>query len=213
MIADWIARREALPAPKERPEVEVAGGVLVKHVVLHFIKSRLRRYKSDDGREARELASYRSVSRLLVTLYGNVPAAEFGPKKLTEVQRWMVRGGWTYRDPKRHRDPDAPRKVAQPWCRQVVNRQLGRIKFMFKKAVAAEMIAEKVARRLDSVDGPGGRRARRPRVDCQGAAGGGVARRARRWPSCRRPVAAMVRLQLITGHAPPRGRGDAGLRP
>ena len=211
VVAKWIENECAIPATMlpalrnrsraaPRPAAGSAPPVTVKHVVLNFLQQAVRRYKADEDGVSREVEHYRAVSRLLVNLYGDVPAEEFGPLKLAEAQGWMIRGGWSYRDPAKADDPDAPLKVARPWCRNVANRHLGRIKYLFKKAVAAEMIPSAVCDALDKVEGlRAGQTEARETKPVKPVAEAHVEQAAAFMPP---PVAAMVRLQLVTGMRP-----------
>lgn len=193
---------DLLPAGEcSRPRVAGgAGPVLVKHVVLNFLRGASKRYRSDDGRSPRELENYRSVGRLLVNTYGDAPAADFGPRKLAELQGWMIRGGWTYRDPQRPGDADAPRKTAKAWCRNSANRQLGRVKYMFRKAVAAELVPPSVLAALEAAEGlRHGASDARETAPIRPVSESHAELAVAFMPP---PVAAMVRLQLITGMRP-----------
>ena len=70
--------------------------------------------------------------RPLRQLYGRTPANEFGPKKLKAVRQHMVESGLS---------------------RGVVNTRIGRIKRMFKWAVAEELIPPSVYHGLQAVSG------------------------------------------------------------
>ena len=65
-------------------------------------------------------------------LYGSTPAAEFGPKKLKAVRQKMIENGL---------------------CRRVINNRVGRIKRMFKWAVADELVPPGVYHGLQAVTG------------------------------------------------------------
>lgn len=79
------------------------------------------------SREPREIARALAVVR---DLFGHEPAAEFGPKKLRLVQAEMARRGW---------------------CRNVVNRATVRVKTVFKRAAAEELIPGTVYHGLATV--------------------------------------------------------------
>lgn len=74
----------------------------------------------------------REAIRPLRQLYGNTKASEFGPKALKAVRQYMIDEGL---------------------CRGVVNRRVGRIKRVFKWAVAEEMVPPSVFHGLQAVSG------------------------------------------------------------
>ena len=75
-----------------------------------------------------ELMKTRSMIRVICQYHGSQPAAEFGPRSLSDLIKPMADGDL---------NTDPPRK---PWKRIYINQQLGRIKRMFKWAVARELV-------------------------------------------------------------------------
>jgi hypothetical protein len=68
------------------------------------------------------VGNFRDVLRVLKRLYGPTSAAAFGPLSL-EVQQEMIRLGW---------------------CRTNINRQIGRVRHVFKWAAGNELIPASV---------------------------------------------------------------------
>jgi len=66
-------------------------------------------------------------------LYGLTPAADFGPQSLKAVRRHMI--------------------SEQHLCRNVVNRRIGRIKRVFKWAVAEELVPPSTFHGLQALAG------------------------------------------------------------
>ncbi|MGA2256154.1 MAG: tyrosine-type recombinase/integrase [Thermoguttaceae bacterium] len=113
-------------APSECGEpISVNQTILAYWVFVkgHFIK---------DGKTTREVDNIRDALRPLRQLYGSTPAAEFGPKKLKAVRQKMIENGL---------------------CRRVINNRVGRIKRMFKWAVADELVPPGVFHGLQAVTG------------------------------------------------------------
>ena len=111
------------------------GGDLPKLSINELILTYWRfaeTYYSKDGEPTKELACMREALRPLRTLYGNTPAAEFGPKGLKAVRQYMV---------------------SQSLSRGLINRRVGRIKRVFKWAVAEELIPPSVHHALQAVTG------------------------------------------------------------
>jgi hypothetical protein len=67
-----------------------ASGLTVNEVCLRFWKHAESHYRLADGSPSRELDHYQSTQAVLVDLYGNTLAAEFGPLKLKAVRQKMV---------------------------------------------------------------------------------------------------------------------------
>jgi integrase len=136
-------------------------------------------YRHPDGNPTSELADYKLSLRPLRHSYGHTPAREFGPLALKAARQAMVDDGLS---------------------RGVVNQRVGRIRRMFKWAVAEQLLPETVYRALMTV--PGLQRGRsearetepvRPVADTVVEA---------TLPYLRPQVAAMVRLQRATGMRP-----------
>src|SRR5690606_38494958 len=111
----------------------------------------------------------------------------FGPLRLKEFQRWLAN------------DPH------QRWARPTINRYTGIVAQMFRWAASEQLIDESIWRALDTVQ---------PLRKGRAVPGGGVPREGRRvravpvetveatLPHLPPVVAAMVRLQLLTGMRP-----------
>ena len=132
-----------------------------------------------DGKPTRELDGMREALRPLRQLYGSTAAGEFGPKKLKAVRQHMIDQGLS---------------------RGVINHRIGRIKRMFKWAVAEELVPPSVYHGLQAVAGLSfGRTAARetepirPVPDLYVAAV---------LPFVSPHVAAMIKLQRLTGMRP-----------
>lgn len=185
--------RAATPASPAHPRQD---DLRVKDVVLAFLRHAMKHYRRADGQPTGEVESFRQLGRLLVSLNGDEPAAEFGPLKLRRCREWMIRGGWVYRDPAdEHRQ-----KQARPWCRTTINRQVRRIRTLFKWAASMELVPPTVPAGLATV--PGLRHGRTDAAESEPVKPvdeGHVEATLEHMPP---PVAAMVRLQLLTGMRP-----------
>ncbi len=129
LIAE-LAASHSKPAATNDPVVSnepisVNAAVLAywNFVKAHYVK---------DGKTTREADNIRDALRPLRQLYGSTPAAEFGPKKLKAVRQKMIENGL---------------------CRRVINNRVGRIKRMFKWAVADELVPSSVYHGLQAVTG------------------------------------------------------------
>src|SRR5262249_36011500 len=112
-------------------------------------------------------------------LYEELPAEEFSPLKLKAVRQTMVAAGW---------------------CRTLINQRIGRIIHAFKWAVSEELIPEGVWRALTTVRGlQRGRTEAHETEPVQPVATEVVEKTT---PYLLPEVAALVRLQLLTGMRP-----------
>jgi integrase len=149
------------------------NGVSVAEVVFAFMEYAARRYTAAGGAECKE---FRFAVTPLIDLFDETPAAQFGPKKLTEVR---------------------DRMIAADLCRNVVNRRVGRIRQVFRWATAQEMIPGGVHQALAAVaalsPGECGVRESTPRAPAFWDDVEKVV------PFCTACVGAMLRVQALTG--------------
>jgi len=132
-----------------------------------------------NGRETSEVHCTRSALRFLVAAAGQTRARSFGPKLLKEVRERMV---------------------SAKLCRTTINSNVGRIRRMFKWAVAEELIPPTVLTALQAVQGLQAGRStaiERPPVRPVSQAAIDAIH-----PFVSRPVWAMVQVQLLTGMRP-----------
>lgn len=74
-----------------RPEDEVVAtmtAALMRHAADYYVK---------DGKPTDEVHCFKSATKSLVTLFGMVPAKDFGPLQLQAVRNQYVGAGWTRR--------------------------------------------------------------------------------------------------------------------
>jgi hypothetical protein len=132
LIGEWIARGRA-PGVDAEP---AGGGLTVADVCLAFWEHAVHTYPAPPvpakKRPEGELGNFWDALRPLVRLYGQTPAAEFGPVKLAAVRDEMVRLGW---------------------CRNFANRNVSRLKHVFKWAVGVELLRGEVWHRLAALPG------------------------------------------------------------
>ena len=125
LIAEWLANG--------RRSVSSAPPLTVSDLILRFWEAHVTiHYRHSDGSPTSEVGNYRLSLRPLRKLFGVAPAGEFSPLKLKAVRQAMIDAGLS---------------------RGVVNQRVGRIKRMFKWAVAEELVLEPIYRALLAVDG------------------------------------------------------------
>ncbi len=153
--------------------------VRVCEVLAAFLRHAKGYYRRPDGREGNEVHCYKSVMRIANSLYGDTDAVDFGPLALKAVRQKMIEKGW---------------------CRNFVNSQTNRLRHIFKWASENEMIPASVWHGLAAVSGlRAGRTEARETEPVQPVSEAIVEATL---PHLSPVVAAMVRVQLLTGARP-----------
>jgi len=148
------------------------GERTITEIILAFDKYAEQRYPVS----GRELENFRLALQPLRDLYGPSPVRNFGPKALKAVQQRMLELGW---------------------CRAVINRRIGRIKTMFKWAESEELVPPSTYHTLQTVRGlPKGMLGVKEAPPIEPAFWEQAEKAV---PFCPRTVAAMLRLQWLTG--------------
>lgn len=102
----------------------------VNEVCLAFVTKYAPRYRDASGKPSAELDCFKSAIRVLRPLFGESVAKDFGPLRLRTVRDAMV---------------------AEGWCRNFINKQVRRIRMMFRFAISLELIPATVLAGLDSL--------------------------------------------------------------
>src|SRR5215216_3908746 len=127
LIAEWYANGRQV-----MPKAGSAGSLTVNEVVAGFWLHAEAYYRAPDGQPTGELDNYRLALLPLVKLYGSTPAAEFGPLALKAVRENMIQSGW---------------------ARTNINRQVNRIRGVFKWAASQELVPGSVWEGLRTLAG------------------------------------------------------------
>lgn len=174
LVAEWLANgRQLLPAQKPDSRAEQPFSVNELLVAYwHFAE----KYYQHDGKPTKELMCMKHAMRPLKELYGLTAAADFGPKALKAVREHMV---------------------SQGLCRRMVNARVNRIRRIFKWATSEELIPPTVLEGLRSVSGL--RYGRTSARESEPVKPVDVTHVEAILPFVSPPVAAMIRLQLLTG--------------
>jgi len=166
-IGEWLAAGRQLPADPTT--------LTVKELLARFWTHAEQYYRTlTDGR-IKELEQYRLALRPLKELYADTPAADFGPRALKAVRLKMVDMGW---------------------CRPYVNKQVNRIRHVFKWAVGDEIVPGSVLYALQAV--PGLRRGRSDAYEPEAVKPAPMEMVEAIEPFVSRQVWAMIQLQLYT---------------
>lgn len=116
LVHEWLSngrRGTAAPVTAQAPQVTV------EHVIDGFWTFAQVHYRKPDGTPTSELDNFRQALRPLRRLYGRTSAADFGPMALKALRDHMITLGW---------------------CRTHVNKQVSRIRSVFRWAVENEMV-------------------------------------------------------------------------
>ena len=151
----------------------------VAEVILAFWNHAQAHYRNSDGIPTDELANIKAALRPLRSLYEATLARDFGPLALRAVRDEMVRSGL---------------------ARTSVNARVNRIRRAFKWAALVELIPISVVQALATVAGLQKGRTTARETEPIGPVALEVVERT--LPFLSRPVAGLVRLQLLTGMRP-----------
>lgn len=154
--------------------------ITVEEFLLAYMRHAQEYYRDRrTGKPTSELADMKYALRPLRRLYGRSSIRAFGPLALKTVREDMIRQGWS---------------------RGVVNARVNRIKRVFRWGVAEQLVPESVLGGLRAVDGlRRGRTQAREAEDVKPVPPDIVEATL---PFLSRQVAAMVRLQWLTGMRP-----------
>jgi integrase len=171
IIGEYLAAGRQMPKPGD--------DLHVVELILRFTRHAVDYYRHADGTPTTEAENFKRPLAILNKLYGRTLARDFGPLSLEAVRNAFV---------------------AEGWCRSVVNRQVGRIKFLFKWATAKELVPATVHHALSAVSGlRAGRSEARESAPVQPVDDAVVDKTIPRLSSV---VAAMVKLQRLSGARP-----------
>jgi integrase len=119
LVAEWLAGGRQLPDPGH-------------DLTMHELMAAYMRHARERYGRTNELGCYKDALRVVKQLYGNQPAAEFGPRRFKTVREKFLEKGWS---------------------RPYANRQAQRVRRMVKWAVSEELLPGEVYHRLIAVDG------------------------------------------------------------
>src|SRR5262245_7971770 len=124
LIAEWEAAGRQL-----RPPVDE---LLVDELLARFWTWAESYYRKADGSPTGELQVFKQAVRPLRRLYGKTLATEFSPLALESVRAEMIK---------------------MKWNRSVINKQIGRIRRVFKWGASKGLIPASIWHELQTVEG------------------------------------------------------------
>ncbi|MDA0282482.1 MAG: hypothetical protein O3B13_21780, partial [Planctomycetota bacterium] len=113
-------------------------GMSVDELAIRYIEYARLHYRKN-GEETSEVTSIRSALRLLVKADGTTRVQKYGPLKLQALRAKMIDAGWR---------------------RKSINKQIGRIRRMFRWGVCQEIVTPEVLTSLNSLTGLGAGRSK-----------------------------------------------------
>jgi integrase len=161
------------------PHQVVASACTINELMLAYVEHSTKHYVDRDSNPTNEQMLVKIVSRNTREVYGDLPAAEFGPLALKAVRQKFIDLGW---------------------CRKTVNQQVERLRRIFRWAVAEELVPPAVHAALVAVAGL--RRGRTEAPDTEPVQPVADAIVGATVPFLGRHVRTMVELQRVTGMRP-----------
>ena len=123
-VAEWLSAGRQAPGDPTT--------ITVRELIARFWIHAEQYYRTlTDGR-SKELEQYRLALKPFNDLYADTPAGDFGPLGLKAVRQKMIDKGW---------------------CRPYVNKQINRIRHLFKWAVSDELLPGSVLHALQAMAG------------------------------------------------------------
>jgi integrase len=173
LVAEWLANGRNL-----RRRADASAGATVTELIAEYKRFAEERYRRD-GRPTGELSKIKAACRPLRKLYGHTRAGDFDALAFETVRKAMIDAGL---------------------ARTTINYHLGKLRRMFKWGVKRKLVPPDVLVAIQSVEylrpGDYGVRDTEPVAPVDERHVEAVL------PHVRPPVAAMIRLQLLTAMRP-----------
>lgn len=179
-VAEWLAAGRVAPGPKAVPD----RGPTIAQIVAPYLRHIDGYYRRKDGTATGEAETITNALDYLRSLYDHLPAREFGPLQLKAVRQRLL---------------DA-RPKGKALCRTGVNRRVQMIVRAFRWAAEEGIIPASVWHELKCVQGLKAGRTDAPETDpVEPVADEAIEATL---PHVTRQIAAMIRLQRLTGARP-----------
>ena len=140
LIAEWLASGRRIP--------QAIHELTVTELIDAYWQHVQRYYLAPDGTPTQEVDNVRQAVRPVKKLYGRTRAIDFGPLSLKAMRQSVIDGEPVL-------DPVTGVVIGRNgrWSRRHINKQISRIKLMFKWAVGNELIPPSVHQALAAVGG------------------------------------------------------------
>jgi integrase len=128
IVAEWMANGRTLIKSSGNGSSDLS----VAELLLAFWNHAQDYYRRPDGTQTNEVGNFADVIRPLRKLYGDTVVTDFGPIALKAVRQKMIESGW---------------------CRTNINRQINRVKHIFRWGTENEIVPASVYYGLQAVSG------------------------------------------------------------
>ncbi len=179
VVAEWLTTAGHRPPETSPSSMTPTAPPSVAEVFLAFWHHAQEHYRAPDGTPSGELGNLKAALRPVLQLYSMTLAKDFGPLALRAVR---------------------DRMVAEGLARTSVNARVNRIRRAFKWAASVELVPVAVVQALGTVAGLQKGRSEARELEPVGPVAMGDVEAT--LPHLPRPIAGMVRLQLLTGMRP-----------
>jgi integrase len=132
LIAELLTSPAPTPSTVRSTSPAFVPGLGIAELMVAFWDGHVTTYYVKHGRPTSEQDNIRQALRFLLSLYGQTPAADFGPRDLKVVRQAMIASGR---------------------CRNLINRDVGRIRGLFRWAVGQELVPPAIHQALQAVVG------------------------------------------------------------
>ena len=182
IITEWLATKRTPATTKAEPvTVRVLVAAFLDHAETFYVKN---------GRLTRSYTNFLRVSRLLVELYGGVPVNQFGPLSLESLRERLINS---------RKSPTGIR-VEKPLSRYTANKYVGLICQIFSWGVGRELVKPETHYALSKL--PPLKKGKTRAIELPPVKPVADEAVEKTLPFLPSPVAAMVRLQRLTGMRP-----------
>lgn len=127
LIQEWLVGGRRLIK-----SVEAESTVTINDIAAGYDEWAEGYYRKPDGTPTQEIITLSQALKQVILLYGDMPAKSFGPIALKAVREKMIE---------------------KDWCRSHINKQISRIKSMFRWAAEQEWVAGSLHHALLTVRG------------------------------------------------------------
>lgn len=125
---DWLNRWYMVGRSAEK--VETSSDPTIAEIWLGYL-THCESWYIKDGKHTSEVQCIRDACSIVAKLFGDTPARLFSPKKLKEVREAFLASGW---------------------ARQHVNKQVSRVRRMFRWAVSEELVPVAVLTAIETIE-------------------------------------------------------------
>lgn len=113
-----------------QPERETGERLTVSELIYEWIKHE----RTERGEQHREVEAIKRACVPLERIFGLTLASEFDSRRLIELQKLLVSGAWMSEEEKK--------RIGEPWSRNYINKQVQRVRAVFRWAETMKLVPE-----------------------------------------------------------------------